>query len=184
MAEKENQRVRLTKLMFRDALLELIGDRDINSITVKELCEKAGLNRTTFYLHYGEPADILAEIERDFIGRTKKYLSPGGSGSGRDIEKLLIYVRDNKNIMKPLLGEYGRDEFRRYFFESVFPEGIFQSAEKSVDPARDKYVDAFMISGVFSAVYTWLLDGCAMPSGELAALIVLMTGGVAQKYAG
>ncbi|MBQ3999961.1 MAG: helix-turn-helix transcriptional regulator, partial [Oscillospiraceae bacterium] len=55
----ENQRVRLTKRMLKDALISLMQDRPFDRITVKRLCEEAGINRTTFYLHYADTEQLL-----------------------------------------------------------------------------------------------------------------------------
>lgn len=43
------------------AFLELLGKKDFSYITVKERCETAGVNRSTFYLHYETIGDLLAE---------------------------------------------------------------------------------------------------------------------------
>ena len=43
------------------AFLELLGKKDFSCITVKERCETAGVNRSTFYLHYETIGDLLAE---------------------------------------------------------------------------------------------------------------------------
>ena len=43
------------------AFLQLLEKKDFAYITVKELCEAAGVNRSTFYLHYETMGDLLAE---------------------------------------------------------------------------------------------------------------------------
>lgn len=48
------------------AFLELLSQKDFVFITVKEICEKAGVNRSTFYLHYETVADLLSE-SADYI---------------------------------------------------------------------------------------------------------------------
>lgn len=48
------------------AFLELLSQKDFVFITVKEICEKAGVNRSTFYLHYEMVADLLSE-SADYI---------------------------------------------------------------------------------------------------------------------
>ena len=48
-----------TALLFDEALIELLNQKDIEYITVKEICKKAGVNRTTFYLHYETIDDLL-----------------------------------------------------------------------------------------------------------------------------
>jgi AcrR family transcriptional regulator len=183
MTTKENQRVRLTKRLFQDSILELMKNKNINKITVKELCEKADLNRTTFYLHYGIPEDVLTEIENDFIEKTKAHLiNINAKDRTAGIESFLIYIKENRIIISSLMGEYGRDEFRRYFFESVFPSGIFQNEEHRVNLKTDTYVDAFIISGAFSSIYTWLLNDFSVSTYELAKLIDIMITGVSEKY--
>lgn len=49
---KENRRVRYTKMVLRQSLLELLEEKPIEKITVSDLCSRADLNRTTFYLFY------------------------------------------------------------------------------------------------------------------------------------
>ena len=49
--------------MFHHALLDILQEKPIDQISVKELVEAAELNRSTFYLHYSSPLDVLKEIE-------------------------------------------------------------------------------------------------------------------------
>ena len=44
-----------------EAFLDLLSKKDFAYITVKEICDKAGVNRSTFYLHYETVADLLSE---------------------------------------------------------------------------------------------------------------------------
>lgn len=57
------------------AFLELLEEKDFEYITVKEICKKAGVNRSTFYLHYETISDLLSEsveyINRHFIDYMK-----------------------------------------------------------------------------------------------------------------
>lgn len=48
----ESRRTRYTRLAMQDALVELLQDQPLGSITVKALCERADVNRSTFYAHY------------------------------------------------------------------------------------------------------------------------------------
>ena len=66
MERTENQRVRLTKRLLLEALLLLIEKKHISQVSVTELCAKAGINRATFYKHYGTPNDILSEVSRRY----------------------------------------------------------------------------------------------------------------------
>ena len=66
----ENQRVKLSKIMLKNALVELLETKPINKITVYELCRSAEINRSTFYKYYGEPQDILNEIVNELLEKT------------------------------------------------------------------------------------------------------------------
>jgi AcrR family transcriptional regulator len=74
MREKENRRVKLTKTMLKDSLIELLQKQPINRITVKEICENADINRSTFYVYYTDQYGLLAEIEDEIILKTKEYV--------------------------------------------------------------------------------------------------------------
>ena len=65
--DNENQRVKLTKRLLREALISLMETKQIQQISVRELCEKAEINRSTFYKHYGAPENILQEIQQELI---------------------------------------------------------------------------------------------------------------------
>ena len=62
---KEDLRTQLSKKMLKDALLELLKHKKSYDINVRELCDKAQVNRSTFYRHYGNIADVLEEIISD-----------------------------------------------------------------------------------------------------------------------
>ena len=51
-----------TALLMDQALVELLKEKDFKYISVKEICAKAGVNRTTFYLHYETIADLLSSV--------------------------------------------------------------------------------------------------------------------------
>ena len=62
---KNNQRTRLSIMLFKNAMMDLLKEKKaVEKITVKELCERAELNRSTFYAHYNEPMDLYIEIVR------------------------------------------------------------------------------------------------------------------------
>ena len=50
-----------TALRMNEALISLLEKKDLEFITVKEICETAGVNRSTFYLHYETISDLMNE---------------------------------------------------------------------------------------------------------------------------
>ena len=54
MEKNENQRIKLTKRLLKESLLKLLTEKNIKKISVSELCQTAGINRSTFYNHYNQ----------------------------------------------------------------------------------------------------------------------------------
>ena len=67
MAEKpENRRIRMTKQLLKDALLELLEDQDLIDISITAICECADVHRSTFYRYYANTSELMKEIQKDF----------------------------------------------------------------------------------------------------------------------
>ena len=62
---KNDRRIRRTRAAIQSAFLKLIFEKDINKITIKELCERADINKSTFYLHYQDIYDLEEQIEEE-----------------------------------------------------------------------------------------------------------------------
>ena len=59
----ESRRTRYTRRAMQDALIDLMRERPLGSITIKALCEQADVNRSTFYAHYDSIEELLHDIE-------------------------------------------------------------------------------------------------------------------------
>ena len=171
MGDTVNQRTRLTRRLFHESLLSLLKEKSVDKITVKELCERAELNRTTFYLHYGQPADVLGEIEDELVAEAQTYLKELKEDTAiTRLRALLAYIRDNRDMFRTVMCESGTDAFRYRFFESVFPEEVMSGLLLHEQKLK-KYIEGYLTSGAFAVVYTWILDDCALPADELADLM-------------
>lgn len=67
MPEKPNQRILLTKTLLKNSLLELLQTETIQKVSIKQICQNAQINRSTFYKYYGSQYDLLREIEQDTV---------------------------------------------------------------------------------------------------------------------
>lgn len=79
----ENQRIRLSKAMLKNALMGLLKEKPIEKISVYELCAAAQINRTTFYKYYGSQYELLTDAENDYFRKLEDVLSENAS-DGRD----------------------------------------------------------------------------------------------------
>ncbi|NLW78193.1 MAG: TetR/AcrR family transcriptional regulator [Ruminococcaceae bacterium] len=110
---REDQRVRLTKQMIQGAFLELLNQKSIQNITVKELCERAGVNRGTFYLHYHDVYDLLDQMQKALLaelnalldGTPVLFINTPRETSGAFITALVQFFDNNRELCAVLLGE-------------------------------------------------------------------------------
>lgn len=62
--DTQDRRVRRTRMRLQQAMLELLKEKDARSITVRELTQRADVNRGTFYAHYKDVFDLLDRWSR------------------------------------------------------------------------------------------------------------------------
>ena len=67
MQKKTDRRVRKTKSQLKTGLAQLMREKSIREITVKELVDAVDINRSTFYLHYSDIPGLLAEVENEMM---------------------------------------------------------------------------------------------------------------------
>ena len=63
----DNRRVRMTKKLIKDAYLELLETNPSEKISVTDICRKADVNRSTFYMYYEDPITLRQDIENDLM---------------------------------------------------------------------------------------------------------------------
>ena len=64
---KEDRRVRRTQKLLKESLVQLMSEKAFKDITIKDITERADLNRGTFYLHYSDTYDLLTAMENGVL---------------------------------------------------------------------------------------------------------------------
>ncbi len=94
--ESKDPRTAFTQAMIKDALLELTKDDDLSRITVNRICEKAGVNRSTFYRYYPGVYELWDSIEDDFFRKIIRELGEKSSDrSNSNLYNLLNVIKEN-----------------------------------------------------------------------------------------
>ena len=186
---KENRRVRVTKMVIRESLIELMQEHPISKISVKMICEAADINRSTFYAHYPDQYDLLDKIQQETAnGIREQILGTRFFEQKEDslsvVTRVLEYAKANALLFKVLLSEDGGADF--------LSEIMLLAQKKVLEELRDdsnrepwilKYVELFAVSGVLSVIRRWLDDGCAEEPDVLAALVMdLVMRGMTSQY--
>ena len=165
-----------TALKMDKALLELLEKKELAYVTVKEICEKAGVNRSTFYLHYETIGDLLSEsveyinkqflesMKMDaeaFVNKTKECsLEEMYLVTPQYLEPYLKYIRKSRSLFKTVLENSNtlrlNDSYSgmfKYIFTPILES--FRVPENS-----RKYMIKFYIRGLMGIVDEWLKEDC------------------------
>lgn len=169
------------------ALIALLEEKDFEYITVKEICRRAGVNRSTFYLHYENTVDLLEEaiefITKDFFAAfdqnplsfvpqiktlpldslkfaTPEYLTP-----------YLEYTKQHKTLFRVALRK--PEAMRSYDIYSDLFQHVLSPVLERFDVPEDvrDYMIRFYINGITAVVNKWLDGGCEEPVEEIIEII-------------
>lgn len=175
--KKSESRYFNTALWMDQAFLKLLEQKDMEYITVKEICEAAGVNRSTFYLHYETIGELLAESVQYMNEQFLEHMKLRGEvfvSRIRDcpldelylvtpayLTPYLEYIAQNKRLFRTALknsGSLGLDRIYSRMMRHVFTPILerFQIAE----PDRP-YMVAFYIHGLMAILSEWLKHDCA-----------------------
>ena len=172
MAVKNNRRAQMTRLLLRTALIELMQEKPFNEITIKEICEQADLNRTTFYLHYTDQFALLSDVENEVYLKALEYLQnvrPTADAPGM-IEAFLPYIKENASLFRILFFDAGSEVFRNRFTENML-KSLRVNIPLSCAAAEEPYILCFLMQGSVHMIMEWIKRGFDMEPKQLASLI-------------
>jgi AcrR family transcriptional regulator len=177
MAEgKLDRRKKYTRMVLKESMIKLLKVKQISEITVKEICELADVNRSTFYSHYMDLYDLLTKMEEEVLDDMKMYLYQHNfqkdEESIRMTEKILEYIVENKEIAQILLHENADPNFQKRVMK-IAQKYLMDSwglADK-LDEDFSHYLSIFTIGGCLQMIREWLDDDLDQTSKEMAILI-------------
>lgn len=176
-----------TAVRMEEALISLLARKDFAYITVREICETAGVNRSTFYLHYENTGDLLEETVRYTEERFFACFPPGQQSVMRNLhdcppDRLILitpeyltpyltFIRDNRLIYRTALAkpELWRSEQK---YSALFRDVFNPILERFHYPAGMRgQVIAFYIGGITAVISAWLKEDCRQPVEEVIRVI-------------
>ena len=171
-----------------EALIALLEKKEFSYITVKEICETAGVNRSTFYLHYENTSDLLNETTQYILDRFSSYfkidrecvIQRYAQKNPDDLVFItpeyltpyLTFIRDNQRIFRTALKEFGSlgfDEVYQRLFIHIF-DPILERFEYSKETRN--YVMKFYLTGITAVVMEWIGNDCNDSIDTVADIII------------
>ena len=173
-------RVIKTKQAIRNALTELMAEKDISAITISELSDRAMINRKTFYRHYRSIAEVLAEFENEILSELSDILKSSNS-SCLDIGALLrgissLIERRRDFYMKTMNsnpGVFNRGKLKAMLCRSI--EVALRNIGGVSDEEELRIISEYIVSGILALYSAWLDGGCGGSLGLLTETARRMT---------
>lgn len=176
-ALRMDRKSRYTRMVLQDSLMELMGQKPISRITIKELCEKADINRTTFYAHYASQYDLLRQIEDETLAWAEEVIGAilektDKSEAMRILEGILQHIADNRKHIQVLMSEQGDIDFQKQLLTLIYRQcGMDPTATRGEDRDDRELYFVFAVNGSVGLIQHWLKSGLNKPVKEIAGTI-------------
>ena len=185
---KNESRYFNTAIRMDEALISLLEKKDFEYVTVKEICNTAGVNRSTFYLHYENTSDLLKETTRYILDKHLEYYEIDKNRISMKFEACkreellfitseyltpyLTFIKENQRLFKVSIKQFYSlhlDDVYGKMFKHIFSPIL---ARFCVPESERGYVIKFYLTGVFAIVMEWLNNNC---SDDMEAVIKIIT---------
>lgn len=160
---KTDRRVRRTKALLLQSLIQLMETKDVKDISVKELSDLADINRGTFYLHYSDVYDMLAQLEDElfveFYEIIDRTLKPDTAVHAPRVTLLEIFsfLERHRLVARAMVGPHGDLAFVTRLKDLV-KERLDSILIASRADCNGCYLEAFAVSGCIGVIETWLVQ--------------------------
>ncbi len=177
MDKKGNQRVALTRRLIQESLLRLLSRKSLFQISIRELCGDAGVNRSTFYRHYGSQFDVLSGLEADYLARVEQTIAAADVRDNRDVLQrvtlVLQYAADNEELSRMLINHNVDPSFSEKLFSlPKIGELLGDALSGQEDERRRRAIVSFAIHGSYTLIQEWINETPRQGAAEQAALIL------------
>ena len=172
MTKSEDKRIRATKDALETALLQLLQDKRLSSISVTELCKAAGINRNTFYCHYSYPAEVAKAFENRVFEKIKEELSRNDK-TDHALITIIQFLAANKDISAVLSSANYDSTFFEDFFQYCYDCTLLKLTDEHtvLNLTKQKMAIHFLVSGSAAVVRVWLNNGAQEDPVEIAKMI-------------
>ena len=175
--KKEDRRVRRTKKLLTQALTQLLQEKQINEITVKELTDLADMNRGTFYLYYKDMFDMLEKIEDGLFEALDAIISLHEHDDVSQQTKPILldlfrFIEDNQEMCRVLLSPHGDMNFLHRLNEVVREKCLkaWPDIRKEKGEADFDYHYSFVVFGCAGIIRAWVNRNCPESAEKMAEM--------------
>jgi AcrR family transcriptional regulator len=163
-----DRRVQKTCRLLQDALIALIAEKGYESVTIREILDRANVGRSTFYMHFDNKNELLHSCFSDFRDLLEKHNAEISSsrkqfGNIKEIDFIINFFRfveRNHRLFKALLGKDSMPVFHQplYDYVSAYIKGWLKMSipKKMQTSTRMERLEHYLASGFIGTVKWWI----------------------------
>ena len=176
---KEDRRIRRTKKLLKQALDQLMDEKDFKDITVKDITERADLNRGTFYLHYMDTYDILNKIEDEILKNIQNMIDQNIEKTNASdsvipaLKPIAEYIMENADICRCLINNKASVDFIEKFQNLIYDNcsDIIKRRHNVKDSKQNEFYLSFITLGIIGMVKKWLETKPMVSAEEIVVFV-------------
>lgn len=185
---KAESKYKNTAIKMNKALIKLIDNKEFSQINVSEICQEAGVNRSTFYAHYQNTYELLKETQQNimeefynsFANCGITYKNPKYTSEDQDfispkyIIPYLLFVKGNQKLFKVYMNNLSNfevddafEDLFKYVFEPIFIKN------NVTNKSLMQYISKFFLTGITAIVNQWVNNDCKDDLMLICEIIIL-----------
>lgn len=172
----QDLRYQKTKKLILDAMVRLLRHENFDQITVKKICQEAGISRGAFYAHYYDKYDLVEQFQMEIIQKGNRLFT---ASEALDVPRLMMTMLhllvDEGQLLALLISDHGSIEVQNKL------KGIMrENAAKIILPLvtteiaagkEQKYILSFLSNAVFGVLQEWVNSGQQETPEELVRIL-------------
>lgn len=183
----EDRRVRRTRRLLKESLLELMKQKRFSEISARDVTDSADMNRSTFYLHYTDTAQLLQSLEKDLLEEAQELVDTHIQESVTDrtvrhlFEPILDFVVERREICTILLENNEVSQFTEHLQQLIQRNGA-EVIRAWFQPEGDQQVSCllgFITYGLIGLLREWFQGNMELPKEQLLTTAELLVDGAA-----
>ncbi|HMA92614.1 MAG TPA: TetR/AcrR family transcriptional regulator [Polyangiaceae bacterium] len=167
--EEQDRRVRKTRQQLRDALVNLILERGWDAISVQDICARADVGRSTFYVHFADKEELLlAGLEELHEGLDLQRMQ--ATGSFTFVDGLVEHAKEKARLLRAIVGKRSSPNIQRRFREVVMQLVAAELSEFELDEKQQRAIINFVGAGLAELITSWLDRPSSIDTDTLSAM--------------